>query len=78
MSMVGHRMLSFIDQRLQEVNNNNLPFGGTSVVVFGDFFQLPPVKDGFVFSDFSHHHLTQNSTVLWLKTCGKLISQCLS
>ena len=32
-SMVGHRMLAFIDQRLQEVNNSNLPFGGTSVIL---------------------------------------------
>jgi len=52
-SMVGHRMLAFIDQRLQEVNNSNLPFGGTSVVAFGDFFQLPPVMDRFIFNDLS-------------------------
>ena len=52
-SMVGHKLFSFIDQRLQELNNTNLPFGGTSVVVFGDLFQLPPVIDGFVFEDFS-------------------------
>ena len=52
-SMVGHRMLSFIDQRLQEVHNNRLPFGGTSVIAFGDLYQLPPVMDGFVFADLS-------------------------
>jgi len=52
-SMVGHKLFSFIDQRLQEVHNTNVPFGGTSVVVFGDLFQLPPVMDGFIFQDFS-------------------------
>ena len=52
-SMVGHRLFSFIDQRLQEVNNTNQPFGGASVITFGDFFQLAPVTDGFIFHDFS-------------------------
>jgi len=51
--MVGHRMLSFIDQRLQEIHNNRLPFGGTSVIAFDDLYQLPPVMDGFVFVDLS-------------------------
>jgi len=52
-SMVGHRMLSFVDQRLQEVHNSRQIFGGTSVIAFGDLYQLPPVMDGFVFADLS-------------------------
>ena len=54
--MVGHRMLSFIDQRFQEVNNSSHPFGSASVVVFGNLFQLLPVMDGFIFSDLSQSH----------------------
>ena len=46
-------MFSIIDQRLQEVNNSNQPFGGASVVAFADFFQLQPVIDNFVFEDLS-------------------------
>jgi len=52
-SMVGRRLLSFIDLRLQEVNNTDKPFCGASVIVFGDVFQLSPVMDGVIFEDFS-------------------------
>ena len=55
-SMAGNRMFSFIDQRLQEVNNSNQPFGGASVIAFGDFFQLQPVMDNFVFEDLSKRY----------------------
>jgi len=68
--MVGHRMFSFIDQRLQEVNNNNHPFGSALVVVFGDLFQLPPVMDGFIFTDLSQsssqvEHYSALATSIW-------------
>ena len=53
-STVGNRMLAFIDQRLQEINNSNQPFGSASVIVFGDLFQLPPVLNSFVFTDLSN------------------------
>jgi len=52
-SMTGNRMFSFINQRLQEANNTSSPFGGVSVVAFGDFYQLLPVMDGFIFDDLS-------------------------
>jgi len=50
-SVIGNQMFSFINQLLQEANNTSSPFGGASVVAFGDFFQLPPVMDGFIFDD---------------------------
>lgn len=45
--MIGLRMLSAIDQRLREIRPqySNVLFGGVSVILFGDFCQLPPVLD---------------------------------
>ena len=47
MSMVGLRMLHRIDQRLRQAfpQHRDQPFGGLTVVMFGDFAQLPPVGD---------------------------------
>src|SRR6266498_5584034 len=46
-SMVGRRMLGLIDTRLQQIfpEKKNKPFGGRSIILFGDFGQLPPVLD---------------------------------
>ena len=46
MSMIGHRTLALIDRRLRQATAKlNEPMGGLSVILFGDFGQLPPVGD---------------------------------
>lgn len=37
-------MLAQIDLRLREVFGSDLPFGGVSIVLFGDLLQLPAVS----------------------------------
>ena len=44
-SMVGNKMLSFIDTRLQQLTGSKAAFGGLSVIAVGDLYQLKPVND---------------------------------
>ena len=65
MSMIGHKMLSSLDNRDRlraGTGKEDIPFGGMSVILMGDFGQLPPVGDrpmyvsgnGSVVSDHCH------------------------
>src|SRR5204862_123567 len=51
-SMVGRRMLALIDLRLRQAfpEQQNQVFGGRSVILVGDFGQLPPVLDEPMYS----------------------------
>ena len=53
MSMIGCRMLGMIDARLRQAfpNAADQVFGGRSVILVGDFGQLPPVGDSPVWSE---------------------------
>lgn len=51
-SMIGLRMLHKIHLRLCEARGNNEePFGGFFVYLFGDLRQLPPVRDIAIYMD---------------------------
>ena len=42
-SMLHHFRLDMVNQVLQKIHQNALPFGGIQVILCGDLFQLPPV-----------------------------------
>ncbi|KAJ8043551.1 ATP-dependent DNA helicase PIF1 [Holothuria leucospilota] len=50
-SMVGHRIFRYIDQRLQQIMGSKKVFGGVSIIAVGDLFQVKPVKDGSIFKE---------------------------
>ena len=52
MSMVGARLLHLIDRRCRDIFPNIAEsFAGLHVYMFGDFRQLPPVKDAPLYND---------------------------
>lgn len=48
-SMLGMYLFEMLDKIAKTLRGNELPFGGIQVIFSGDFMQLPPVKDEFVF-----------------------------
>ena len=65
-SMVGAKVFNQIDRHLRQIFKNNLPFGGISVLVFGDFIQLRPVGDNYIFQiDKSNNYSELTGSFLW-------------
>lgn len=52
-SMIGRSLFGKLDERLRQIfpNHSTEFFGGLSVLLFGDFAQLPPVLDSPLYSD---------------------------
>lgn len=44
-SFIGQKTFVQLDARMKEIYANSTAFGGRSVIIIGDFSQLPPVKD---------------------------------
>lgn len=44
-SMVRADIMDAIDERLREACDNDAPFGGVQVIMFGDVYQLPPIVE---------------------------------
>ena len=49
--MVGRKILSQVNSRLKAILDTSLDFGGVSIICFGDFHKLRPVKDSYVFQN---------------------------
>ncbi|CAF4366339.1 unnamed protein product, partial [Adineta steineri] len=62
--MVGFTMFQHIDARLQQIMRTKKPFGGISVMVLGDFNQLRPVGDKYIFQ-FNNSYNALVDSSLW-------------
>ncbi|XP_062373091.1 ATP-dependent DNA helicase PIF1-like [Sardina pilchardus] len=41
-SMISKQLFAYVNWRLQEIKGSKKPFGGLSLLVLGDYYQLPP------------------------------------
>jgi hypothetical protein len=66
-SMVKSDLLYQLHLRLQEVKENAKPFGGVSILMFGDLMQLKPVRAKWIFDTPYSNQFAQayNITKLW-------------
>ena len=53
-SMVGNNMLTFLNERLQQLSGTKQDFGGISIIAVGDLYQLAPVCDKWIFQDLTN------------------------
>jgi ATP-dependent exoDNAse (exonuclease V) alpha subunit len=71
-SMISAEIFDILDHVFRTVRDDERPFGGIQMILFGDFFQLPPIskdkdsKNNFCFNSISWHNL--NPQIFLLKT----------
>lgn len=68
-SMIGHKILNIVDMRLRQAfpKHKNQPFGNCSIILVGDFDQLPLVLDEPIYLQISRHDLLSNDGVISYK-----------
>eukprot|EP01138_Halocafeteria_seosinensis_P013767 gb/GECG01014058.1/.p1 GENE.gb/GECG01014058.1/~~gb/GECG01014058.1/.p1 ORF type:complete len:2323 (+),score=191.31 gb/GECG01014058.1/:1-6969(+) len=85
MSMLGQNGLQLIDSQLRKLRNTpHTPFGGISIALFGDFYQLPAVQDTPLYASgaFSDRFAPFLDTSIYLEaniraqTCSTLSRVC--
>lgn len=56
-SMLSYKLFEKLDSLGKRLLGNNKPFGGITILLSGDFLQLPPVKDSWVFNSEAYKDL---------------------
>ena len=47
---IGSRMLFNMDKRLREIlHMTTMPFGNVDIILCGDFYQVEPIRDAWIF-----------------------------
>lgn len=66
MSMIGPKMIARVDKRLRQASGKlNVPLGGFSLILIGDFGQPPPAGDKPLFAPPSTHPLSIHGSQIY-------------
>ncbi|MDB2550267.1 PIF1 family ATP-dependent DNA helicase [Rickettsiales bacterium] len=69
-SMISSEVFDILDNVFRTVRDDERPFGGIQMILFGDFFQLPPIskdsnnKNNFCFNSIAWHNLSPQTFLL--------------
>lgn len=75
-SMVSHNMLTYIDARLRQIKQCSKSFGNVSIIVIGDFYQLPAVRAPSLYHCISSIYPVTSFTELFqIVTLTKIVRQ---
>ena len=66
-SMIGYKVWTTLNSRLQEHKQISALFGGLHVIAIGDFFQLPPVMDKFLLYNSGAKNLNNLTINPWIE-----------
>ncbi len=74
MSMIGQRMLAWVDRRLRQATGKlDVPMGGMSIILFGDFGQLPPVGDRPLYASPGNHELAIHGHTIYMQCFNTVV-----
>jgi ATP-dependent DNA helicase PIF1 len=63
-SMISIAIFDLVNDAIKIIKGNNKPFGGIQIIIFGDFFQLPPPDGDYCFNSKSWKDLELTTIIL--------------
>lgn len=78
-SLISDIFLETLEFVCRKIRKNELIFGGIKVIGFGDFYQLPPIKDKYCFESDIFHQIFKNKINLTknFRNKGKIFNEIL-